>query len=94
MLAILEPVLSKCDGGINEELVTKSLENLAEFAYCPNCYCRVYNSSIMLEQTTPVAEKTEDEPSDDTRDEDEEDEEEKAAGRTFFGSLNAVIDKH
>ena len=94
VLAILEPVLSKCDGGINEELVTKSLENLAEFAYCPNCYCRVYNSSIMLEQTTPVAEKTEDEPSDDTRDEDEEDEEEKAAGRTFFGSLNAVIDKH
>ena len=94
VLAILSPVLSKCDGGIDEHLVTKSLADIAEFAYCPNCYSRVYNSSIMLEQTTPVAEKTEDEPSDDTRDEDEGDEEEKAAGSTFFGSLNAVIDKH
>ena len=94
VLAILDPVLSKCDGGINEELVTKSLTDILEYALCPNCYCRVYNSSITLEQSAPALEKTEDEPSDDTRDEDEEEEEEKAAGSTFFGGLNAVIDKH
>jgi len=94
VLAILEPVLSKCDGGINEEMVTKSLTDLAEYAYCPNCYCRVYNSSITLEQSAPTTEKTEDEPSEDTRDEDEEEKEKKAAKSTFFGGLNAVIDKH
>ena len=94
VLAILEPVLSKCDGGINEEMVTKSLTDLAEYAYCPNCYCRVYNSSIMLEQSAPTDIKTEDEPSDDTRDEEEEEEEEKAAGSTFFGGLNAAFDNH
>ena len=54
----------------------------------------------MLEQSAPTTEKTEDEPSDDTRDEDEEEtrddeeQEEKAANSTFFGNLNAVIDKH
>jgi len=94
VLAILEPVLSKCDGGINEEMVTKSLTDLAEYAYCPNCYCRVYNSSIMLEQSAPTTEKTEDEPSDDTRDEEEEEQEEKAAKSTFFGGLNAAFDNH
>lgn len=94
VLAILDPVLSKMDGKIDEAVVKKSLEDIAEFAYCPNCYCRVYNSSIMLEQSAPVAEKTEDEPSEDTREEDEENEEEKAAVSTFFGGLNAVIDKH
>ena len=94
VLAILDPVLSKMDGKIDEEMVTKSLEDIAEFAYCPNCYSRVYNSSIMLEQSAPALEKTDDEPSDDTRDEDEEEQEEKAAQSTFFGGLNAVIDKH
>lgn len=94
VLAILDPVLSKMDGKIDEAVVKKSLEDIAEFAYCPNCYSRVYNSSIMLEQSAPVAEKTEDEPSEDTREEDEENEEEKAATSTFFGGLNAVIDKH
>lgn len=94
VLAILNPVLSKMDGKIDEEIVTKSLEDLAEFAYCPNCYSRVYNSSIMLEQSAPALEKTEDEPSDDTRDEEDEEQEEKAAKSTFFGGLNAVIDKH
>ena len=94
VLAILDPVLSKMDGKIDEEMVTKSLADIAEYALCPNCYSRVYNSSIMLEQSAPTTEKTEDEPSEDTRDEDEEEEEEKAAGSTFFGGLNAVIDKH
>jgi hypothetical protein len=94
VLAILDPVLSKMDGKIDEEMVTKSLEDIAEFAYCPNCYSRVYNSSIMLEQSTPALEKTEDEPSDDTRDEEDEEQEEKAADGTFFGSLNAAIEKH
>ena len=93
VLAILDPVLSKMDGKIDEQMVQKSLEDLAEFAYCPNCYSRVYNSNVMLGQETSVAEKTEDEPSDDTRDEDEE-QEEKAADGTFFGSLNAAIEKH
>ena len=94
VLAILDPVLSKMDGKIDEEIVTKSLEDLAEFAYCPNCYSRVYNSSIMLEQSAPDLEKTDDEPSDDTRYEEDEEQEEKAAKSTFFGGLNAVIDKH
>ena len=94
VLAILDPVLSKMDGKIDEEIVTKSLEDIAEFAYCPNCYSRVYNSSIMLEQSAPDLEKTDDEPSDDTRDEEDEEQEEKAAKSTFFGGLNAVIDKH
>ena len=94
VLAILNPVLSKMDGKIDEEIVTKSLEDLAEFAYCPNCYSRVYNSSIMLEQSAPALDKTDDEPSDDTRDEEDEEQEEKAAKSTFFGGLNAVIDKH
>ena len=93
VLSILTPILSKCDGKIDEGLVTKGVTDIAEFAYCPHCYSRVYNSSIMLEQSASETEKSKDEPSDDTRDEDE-DKEEKAAGSTFFGSLNAVIDKH
>lgn len=93
VLAILSPVLSKCDGKIDAELVQKSLADLAEYAYCPHCYSRVYSSSITLGQETPAADKTEDEPSDDTRDEDEE-QEKKAAAGTFFGSLNAAIEKH
>ena len=93
VLAILSPVLSKCDGKIDAKLVQKSLTDLTEYAYCPHCYARVYSSSITLGQETPAAEKTEDEPSDDTRDEDEEQEKEAATG-TFFGSLNAAIEKH
>ena len=93
VLAILSPVLSKCDGKIDAKLVQKSLADLTEYAYCPHCYARVYSSSITLGQETPAAEKTEDEPSEDTRDEDEE-QEKKAATGTFFGSLNAAIEKH
>ena len=93
VLAILSPVLSKCDGKIDAKLVQKSLTDLTEYAYCPHCYASVYSSSITLGQETPAAEKTEDEPSDDTRDEDEEQEKEAATG-TFFGSLNAAIEKH
>ena len=93
VLAILSPVLSKCDGKIDAKLVQKSLTDLTEYAYCPHCYARVYSSSITLGQLTPAAEKTEDEPSEDTRDEDEE-QEKKAATGTFFGSLNAAIEKH
>lgn len=93
VLAILSPVLSKCDGKIDAKLVQKSLTDLTEYAYCPHCYARVYSSSITLGQETPAAEKPEDEPSDDTRDEDEE-QEKKAATGTFFGSLNAAIEKH
>ena len=93
VLAILSPVLSKCDGKIDAKLVQKSLTDLTEYAYCPHCYARVYSSSITLGQETPGAEKSEDEPSEDTRDEDEE-QEKKAATGTFFGSLNAAIEKH
>lgn len=93
VLAILQPVLSKCDGKIDEAMVKKSIEDLAEYAYCPHCYSRVYQSTIMQEKTNPVTEKTEDEPSGDTQTEGEETGQ-KAAGSTFFGSLNAVIEKH
>lgn len=94
VLAILQPVLSKCDGRIDEEMVQKSITDIAEYAYCPHCYSRVYKSTIMQEQSAPVTEKTEDEPSDDTHAEGEGAKGEKAAGSTFFGSLNAVIEKH
>ena len=93
VLAILQPVLSKCDGKIDEAMVKKSIEDLAEYAYCPHCYSRVYQSTIMQEKTNPVTEKTEDEPSSDTQTEGEETGQ-KAAGSTFFGGLNAVIEKH
>ncbi len=94
VLAILQPILSKCDGKIDEDMVQKSITDLAEFAFCPHCYSRVYKSTIMQEQTAPATEKSEDEPSGDTRAEDEGEKGEKAAGSTFFGSLNAVIEKH
>lgn len=93
VLAILSPVLSKCDGKIDAKLVQKSLTDLTEYAYCPHCYSRVYNSSVMLGQETPVAKNTDDEPSNDTRDT-EGKQEKKAATGTFFGSLNAAIEKH
>ena len=48
VLAILNPILSKCDGKIDTELVKKSLADVAEYAYCPHCYSRVFNSSITL----------------------------------------------
>ena len=70
------------------------LTDIAEYAYCPHCYSRVYKSTIMQEQSASVTEKAEDEPSDDTHAEGEGKEEEKAAGSTFFGGLNAVIEKH
>lgn len=94
VLAILEPVLSKCNGKIDEELVKKSLTDIAEYAYCPHCYSRVYKSTIMLEQSTSTTEKSEDEPSDDTRADGEGAKGEKAAGSTFFGGLNRAIEKH
>jgi HK97 family phage prohead protease len=94
VLSILSPVLSKCDGKIDVEMVEKSLTDISEYAYCPHCYSRVYKSTIMLEQSTSVTEKTEDEPSADTHVEGEGVQEEKAAFGTFLGSLNAVIDKH
>ena len=92
VLDILNPVLSKCDGKI--EFAEKALTDFAEYAYCPHCYSRVYNSSIMLEQSNPADIKSEDEPSEDTRSEGEEAQEEKAAGSTFFGGLNAAFDNH
>lgn len=94
VLSILSPVLSKCNGKIDVEMVEKSLTDIAEYAYCPHCYSRVYKSTIMQEQSAPVTEKTGDEPSDDTHAEGEGAMGEKAAGSTFFGSLNAVIEKH
>lgn len=94
VLAILEPVLSKCNGKIDEELVKKSVTDIAEYAYCPHCYSRVYKSTIMLEQSTSTTEKSEDEPSDDTRADGEGAKGEKAAGSTFFGGLNRAIEKH
>lgn len=93
VLAILEPILDKMDGKIDEQMVRKSLENLIEYAYCPNCYCRVYNPSVALEKAAPATEKAVDEPSGDTRPGTEVDKEEKAAGGTFFSSLNAAIEK-
>ncbi len=92
VLDILNPVLSKCDGKI--EFAEKALTDFAEYAYCPHCYSRVYNSSIMLEQSNPADIKSEGEPSEDTRSEGEEAQEEKAAGSTFFGGLNAAFDNH
>ena len=94
VLSILSPVLSKCDGKIDVEMIEKSLTDIAEYAYCPHCYSRVYKSTIMLEQSTSTTEKSEDEPSDDTRVEGEGVKEEKAAGSTFFKGLNEVIDQH
>ncbi len=94
VLSILSPVLSKCNGKIDVEMVEKSLTDIAEYAYCPHCYSRVYKSTIMQEQSASVTEKAEDEPSDDTHAEGEGKKEEKAAGSTFFGGLNAVIEKH
>ena len=93
VVAILSPVLSKCDGKIDEAMVEKSLEDISEYAYCPHCYSRVYKSTIMLEQSASGEEKSLDEPSGDTRSE-EEPLEEKAAGSTFFGGLNRAIEKH
>ena len=94
VLAILEPVLSKCDGKIDEEMVKKSITDIAEYAYCPHCYSRVYKSTIMLEQSTSTTEKSEDEPSDDTRADGEGAKGEKAAGSTFFKGLNRAIENH
>ena len=94
VLAILEPVLSKCDGKIDEEMVKKSITDIAEYAYCPHCYSRVYKSTVLEKSASDIKEKSEDEPSDDTRVEGEGVKEEKAAGSTFFKGLNEVIDQH
>ena len=94
VLSILSPVLSKCNGKIDVEMIEKSLTDIAEYAYCPHCYSRVYKSTIMLEQSASATDKSEDEPSDDTRAEGEGEQEEKAAGSTFFGGLNRAIEKH
>ena len=94
VLSILSPVLSKCDGKIDEAMVEKSLEDISEYAYCPHCYSRVYKSTIMLEQSASATDKSEDEPSDDTRAEGEGKQEEKAAGSTFFKGLNSAIENH
>ncbi len=94
VLSILSPVLSKCNGKIDVEMIEKSLTDIAEYAYCPHCYSRVYKSTIMLEQSTSTTEKSEDEPSDDTRADGEGAKGEKAAGSTFFKGLNEVIDQH
>lgn len=90
VLAILNPVLSKCEGKIDEELVRKSLADIAEYAYCPHCYSRVYNSSVIIGQETPAAKAKTAEPSGDTPGEGQE-QGKKAAAGTFFGSLNASL---
>ena len=66
------------------------------YIYCPVDPVSLHYEAYVLgfEQSAPALEKTEDEPSDDTRDEEDEEQEEKAAQSTFFGGLNAVIDKH
>ena len=94
VLSILSPVLSKCNGKIDVEMIEKSLTDIAEYAYCPHCYSRVYKSTIMLEQSTSTTEKSEDEPSDDTRADGEGAKGEKAAGSTFFKGLNSAIENH
>lgn len=94
VLSILSPVLSKCNGKIDVEMVEKSLEDISEYAYCPHCYSRVYKSTIMLEQSASATDKSEDEPSGDTRAEGEGEQEEKAAGSTFFKGLNRAIENH
>lgn len=93
VLSILTPVLSKCDGKIDEAMVEKSLADISEYAYCPHCYSRVYKSTIMLEQSASGEEKSLDEPSGDTRAE-EEPLEEKAADSTFFKGLNDAFENH
>ena len=92
VLAILSPILDKCDGKIDVDMVRKSVMDFSEYAYCPHCYSRVYSSMLQGGQDTPDAEKSGSEPSEDTHGEDEE-EREKAADGTFFGSLNAAIEK-
>ncbi len=94
VLSILSPVLSKCNGKIDVEMIEKSLTDIAEYAYCPHCYSRVYKSTIMLEQSTSTTEKSEDEPSDDTRADGKGAKGEKAAGSTFFKGLNRAIENH
>lgn len=94
VLSILSPVLSKCNGKIDVEMVEKSLSDIAEYAYCPHCYSRVYKSTVLEKSASGIKEKSEDEPSDDTRVEGEGVKEEKAAGSTFFKGLNEVIDQH
>lgn len=92
VLAVLSPILDKCDGNIDVEMVRKSVQDFTEYAYCPHCYSRVYSSILLQGQETQAAEKSGSEPSEDTHGEDEE-EREKAAAGTFFGSLNAAIEK-
>ena len=71
VLAILSPILDKCDGKIDVDMVRKSVLDFSEYAYCPHCYSRVY-SSMLQGQDTPGAEKSGSEPSEDTHGEDEE----------------------
>lgn len=92
VLSILSPILDKCDGKIEAEMVQKGITDLAEYAYCPNCYSRVYKSSV-IGQEDPVAVKTEGEPSGDTHTEEEQETVEKAADSTFFAGLNAAMVK-
>lgn len=91
VLEILNPVLSKCDGEIDVEMVKKSLEDIAEYAYCPHCYSKVFKSSVIGQEDPDTAIKTEGEPSGDTQPEGEQKTVEKAAESTFFAGLNAAI---
>lgn len=91
VLSILSPILDKCDGKIEAEMVQKGITDLAEYAYCPNCYSRVYKSSVIGQEEPAVVDALKDEPSGDTHKEDEGAEVEKAADSTFFASLNAAM---
>lgn len=91
VLSILSPILDKCDGKIEAEMVQKGITDLAEYAYCTNCYSRVYKSSVIGQEDPAVVDALKDEPSDDTHKEDEGTEVEKAADSTFFASLNAAM---
>lgn len=92
VLAILSPILDKCDGRIDVDMVRKSVQDFTEYAYCPHCYSRVYSSILLQGQETADTAKSAAEPSEDTHGEDGE-KVEKAASGTFFGSLNAAIEK-
>lgn len=91
VLDIIQPIISKCDGRIDEKIVTKGIEDFAEYAICPHCWGRVYKSNVLLGQDNPAGDVAPDEPSDDTQ-KDAEPVGEKAADCTFFASLNKAIE--
>jgi len=91
VLDILNPILSKCDGSVDAALVEKSIQDFAEYAFCPHCYSRVYKSSVM--QGHDEAEEGDDagEPSGDTRGDISSKAEEAAGGTSFWAGMTEIV---